>query len=96
MLNICTAAGATNCAILSFLIPCIMVGSICVGICGARTGGILKLAAIVRESLSAKRMNVGVGTGRGATGEKSLEKCASFQRQRERFVKDVAANLAVP
>jgi hypothetical protein len=59
-------------------------------------GGILKLAAMVRESRSAKRRKVGVGTGRGGTGEKSLVKCASFHRQRERFVKEVAANLAVP
>ena len=64
--------------------------------CGARTGGMLKLAAMVRESRRAKRRNVGVGTGRGATGEKSLVKWASFHRHSERFVKEVAANLAVP
>jgi hypothetical protein len=67
-----------------------------VGIYGARIGGMLKLAAIVMESRSAKRRKVVLGTGRGATGEKSLVKCASFQRHNERFAVDVAANLAVP
>ena len=51
---------------------------------------------MVRESRAAKRMNVGSGTGRGVTGEKSLVKWLSFQRQSERFAAEVAANLVAP
>jgi hypothetical protein len=71
-------------------------GRACVGIYGASTGGRLKLAHIVMQSRRANRRNVGLGTGRGVTGEKSLVKCASFHRHRDRFAKEVAANLAVP
>jgi hypothetical protein len=56
----------------------------------------LKLAAMVRESRRAKRAKVTGGTGRGATGLNSFVKCASFHRHNDRFVADVAANLAVP
>ena len=56
----------------------------------------MKEAAMVRESRAAKRRKVGSGTGRGVTGEKSFVKCASFQRQRERFVSEVAANFEGP
>jgi len=43
-----------------------------------------------------KRRYVGVGMGRAATGLKRRVKCVSFQRQRERFVREVAANFGVP
>jgi hypothetical protein len=72
------------------------VGNAFVGICGASKGGILKLAAMVKESRRAKSTNVVDGIGRGVTGEKSLVKFASFHKPRERLVSDVAANLAVP
>lgn len=71
-------------------------GSHAVLMCGASNGGILKDAAMVSESRSAKSTNVGDGTGRGETGENNFVKCASFQRHRLRLVAEVAANLAVP
>lgn len=71
-------------------------GTICIGNLGASIGGTLKEANIVRESRSVKSRYVGVGMGRAATGLKRRVKWVSFQRQRERFVMDVAANLDVP
>jgi hypothetical protein len=72
------------------------VGSNCIGNFGARTGGTLNDAKIVSESRSVKSKYVGVGIGRAVTEEKRRVKCVSFQRQRERFASEVAANLGVP
>jgi hypothetical protein len=72
------------------------VGSTSIGNFGARTGGTLNDAKIVRQSRNVNSRYVGAGRGRGAVGEKRRVKCVSFQRQRERFAKEVAANFGVP
>lgn len=63
---------------------------------GASIGGTLNDANIVRESRNVKSIYVGEGSGRATTGLKRRVKWVSFQRQRDRFVKEVAANLDVP
>jgi hypothetical protein len=71
-------------------------GRRCIGNFGARIGGTLKDAKIVRESRRVKRRYVGAVTGLGVTVEKSRVKCVSFHRHSERFAIEVAANLGVP
>jgi hypothetical protein len=71
-------------------------GSNCIGSLGASIGGTLKDAKIVRQSRSVNSRYVGVGIGRAATGLKRRVKWVSFQRQRVRLVREVAANLDVP
>lgn len=66
------------------------------GSLGASMGGTLKDAKMVRESRNVKSMYVGEGSGRAATGLKRRVKWVSFHRQRDRFVREVAANLDVP
>lgn len=66
------------------------------GSLGASMGGTLNDAKIVRESRSVNNIYVGEGSGRAATGLKRRVKWVSFQRQRDRFVREVAANLDVP
>jgi hypothetical protein len=72
------------------------VGSNCIGNLGASRGGTLNDAKMVRESRSVKSKYVGEGRGRAATGLKRRVKWVSFQRQRERFAREVAANFGVP
>lgn len=66
------------------------------GSLGASRGGTLNDAKMVRESRKVKSIYVGAGSGRAATGLKRRVKWVSFQRQNERFVREVAANLEVP
>lgn len=72
------------------------VGRTSIGSLGASIGGTLNDANMVRESRNVKSIYVGEGRGRAATGLKRRVKWVSFQRHRERFVREVAANLDVP
>jgi hypothetical protein len=64
---------------------------------GARRGGRLKDAKMVRQSRTVKRAKVGRGTGReGPVDPKSCVKRLSLYRQRARFEVEVATNLEVP
>jgi hypothetical protein len=56
----------------------------------------LKEASIVRESRIMKRTYVGPGSGRGAVVPKRRVNFVSFQIPKERFAREVAANLEVP
>jgi hypothetical protein len=56
----------------------------------------LKDASIVRESRIMNKAYVGPGRGRGAVVPNRRVNCVSFQIPKERFAKEVAANLDVP
>jgi hypothetical protein len=51
--------------------------------CGARRGGRLKEAKIVRQSRMVKRVNVGRGTARGGSAGETLEATVPKRRVKE-------------
>lgn len=65
VLTNCTAAGVKNCAALALLMCLSRDSPKWRERCGAMSGGRLKEAKTVRQSLSVKRAKVAAGTGRG-------------------------------
>ena len=98
VLNICTAAGVTNWAADAADMYFRTSDDMCRSKRGARRGGRLKEANMVRQSRTVKRAKVGSGTGRGEDADelKSWVKRLSLYRQSARFAELVARNFGVP
>jgi hypothetical protein len=64
VLNTCTAAGVTNCAIVAAVTYLLTSSPILASSFGAKSGGRLNEAKMVRQSRTVKRAKVGSGTGR--------------------------------
>lgn len=89
----CIAAGATNCAVVCPPNVSQPFLSKCAWICGPRSGGRLKDAKMVMESLSANNVIVGNPTGLGEPVPNSCANFRSLMRQRLILAVEEAANL---